>query len=71
MNYKIVDIKEDKYKHQKAYYQRNKEALAIKEKIYRSKPEVIERNKITREKYRLNNKEKLKKDKRIYYYNNK
>ena len=71
MNYKIVDIKEDKYKHQKAYYQRNKEALAIKEKIYRSKPEVIERNKITREKYRLNNKEKLKKDKRIYYHNNK
>ena len=66
-----MNLIEDKYKHQKAYYQRNKETLAIKEKIYRSKPEVRERNKITRKKYRLNNKEKLKEQKKNYYQNNK
>ena len=62
---------EDKYKHQKAYYQRNKKILAIKEKIYRSKTEVKERKKLYREQYFLNNKEKINKNKRIYYQNNK
>ena len=62
---------EDKYKPQKAYYQRNKKTLAIKEKIYRSKPEVKEKKKLYREQYRLNNKEKLKEQKKNYYQNNK
>jgi len=62
---------EDKYKHQKAYYQRNKETLAVKRKIYDKKPEVKERKKIYKEQYRLNNKEKIKEQKKNYYQNNK
>ena len=66
-----MNLIEDKYKHQKAYYQRNKETLEVKRKIYANKPEVKEKKKIYRKQYRLNNKEKLKKDNKIYYQNNK
>ena len=66
-----MNLIEDKYKHQKAYYQRNKETLAVKRKIYDEKPEVKERQKLYREQYRLNNKEKLKEQKKNYYQNNK
>lgn len=66
-----MNLIEDKYKHQKAYYQRNKETLAVKRKIYDKKPEVKEKKKIYREQYRLNNKEKLKEQKKNYYQNNK
>ena len=66
-----MNLIEDKYRYQKAYYQRNKETIVVKEKIYRNKPEVKEKKKLYREQYRLNNKKKLKQDMKIYYQNNK
>ena len=66
-----MNLIEDKYRHQKAYYQRNKETLAVKRKIYEDKPKVKEKKKLYREQYCLNNKEKIKEQKKNYYQNNK
>ena len=62
---------EDKYKHQKKYYQKNREELLKKNKLYREQPEIKEKRRQYREQYVLDNKEKIKKDKRTYYQNNK
>ena len=55
---------EDKYKHQKKYYQKNREELLVKRKKYYqdNREEILKRQK----EYNLKNREKINKRQRIY-----